>query len=115
MTEVRSRKLAFARRMRKAPVATEDHVWRLLRDRRLGGMKFRRQVPLGRCVADFVCFRHRLIIEADGPFHDATVDAERDAWLTGQGFRVLRFKNDDLYVHRDEILDQILRIAGLVS
>ena len=115
MTEERPRKLAFARRMRKAPVATEDHVWRLLRDRRLGGMKFRRQVPLGRYVADFVCFRRRLIVEADGPFHDATADAQRDAWLTGQGFKVLRFRNDDLYVHRDEILDQILRVARIIA
>ena len=115
MTEERSRKLAFARRMRQSPVATEDHLWRLLRDRRLGGMKFRRQVPLGRYIADFVCFRHRLIIEADGPFHDPAQDAERDAWLKNQGFKVMRFKNDDLFAHRDEILDQILRAARIIS
>ncbi|HEY5412339.1 MAG TPA: DUF559 domain-containing protein [Caulobacteraceae bacterium] len=114
MTEERSRKLAFARRMRKSPVATEDHLWRLLRDRRLGGMKFRRQVPLGRYIVDFVCLRHRLIIEADGPFHDPSQDAERDAWLTDQGFKVMRFKNDDLFAHRDEILDQILRVARII-
>ena len=115
MTEERSRKLAFARRMRKAPAATEDYLWRLLRDRRLGGLKFRRQVPLGRYVADFVCFRHRLIIEADGPFHDPVKDAVRDAWLTGQGFKVMRFKNDYLLEHRDEILDQILRVTGTIT
>ena len=115
MTEASSKKLALARRMRKAPAATEDHLWRLLRDRRLGGLKFRRQVPIGRYIADFACFRHRLIIEADGPFHDPTSDAERDEWLTGQGFRVLRFKNDDLFARRDEILDQILRVSGTIS
>jgi len=113
MTDERSRKLAFARRMRKSPVATEEHLWRLLRDRRLGGMKFRRQVPLGRYIADFVCFRHRLIIEADGPFHDAEADAERDAWLIDQGFKVMRFKNDALFARREEILDQILRAARI--
>ena len=115
MTQTTSKKLAFARRMRKSPTATEDHMWRLLRDRRLGGLKFRRQVPLGRYIADFVCFRHRLIIEADGPFHDPAADAERDAWLADQGFRVLRFKNDDLFAHRDEILDRILRVTGTIT
>ena len=60
------RTLAHARRMRKAPAATEQYLWKLLRDRRLAALKFRRQVPIGRYVADFACLRHRLIVEADG-------------------------------------------------
>jgi very-short-patch-repair endonuclease len=110
---VAPKKLPLARRMRKAPAATEDFLWRLLRDRRLDGLKFRRQVPIGRYVADFVCFRHRLIVEADGPFHqDSTSDAERDAWLKQQGFRVLRFTNSEIHADRDRVLDDVLTAAG---
>jgi very-short-patch-repair endonuclease len=87
------RQLAFAKRMRREPSATERLLWKILRDRKLGGMKFRRQVPVGRYIVDFLCLRHRLIIEADGPFHDPDYDAARDAWLRAQGFRVLRFTN----------------------
>ena len=58
----------------------------------MADLKIRRQVPIGRYIADFVCLRHRLIIEFDGPFHDEEEDAIRDAWLATQYFRVLRFK-----------------------
>lgn len=98
--------------MRKTPVAAESALWRLLRDRRLEGMKFRRQVPLGPYVADFVCFRHRLIIEADGPFHSAERDAQRDGWLMSQMFRVLRFKNDEIIVWPERVLDRICEAVG---
>ncbi len=64
----------------------------------------RRQVPIGRYVVDFVCLRHRLIVEADGPFHDEVRDAERDAWLTAQGFGVLRFPNSEIVTRPENIL-----------
>jgi very-short-patch-repair endonuclease len=82
-----------AKAMRRAPAVHERRLWALLRDRRLEGLKFRRQMVIGPYVADFVCLSHRLIVEADGPFHDPVRDAERDAWLAGQNFRVLRFPN----------------------
>jgi len=85
-----------ARRLRQAAPATERTLWRALRHRRLAGFKIRRQVPIGPYVADFVCLRHRLIIEADGPFHDARTWMRRDAWLRSQGFRVLRFTNREI-------------------
>ena len=50
-------------------------------------------MPIGPYVLDFVCLRHRLVIEADGPFHDPVRDATRDAWLAQRGFHVLRFPN----------------------
>lgn len=99
-----------ARTLRQSAPATERKLWAVLRDRRLGGLKFRRQVPIGAYVVDFLCLRHRLIIEADGPFHDAERDAVRDAWLQAQGFRVLRFRNreiDDLDRVRGAILQAI--------
>jgi very-short-patch-repair endonuclease len=90
--------------MRHEPSATERLLWKTLRDRRLEGLKFRRQFPIGRYIADFVCLRHRLIIEADGPFHDSERDAQRDAWLESQGFRILRFTNAEIERGPDKLL-----------
>jgi very-short-patch-repair endonuclease len=105
----RAEHLAFARRLRHEPPVTERLLWTLLRDRRLEGLKFRRQVPLGRYVADFLCPRHRLIVEADGPHHeDSLHDVERDAWLRSQGFRVLRFTNKTIQNAPDVVLAEIL-------
>ncbi|MDB5451565.1 MAG: hypothetical protein JWO33_143, partial [Caulobacteraceae bacterium] len=101
-------RLSAARRMRKSPTATERDLWRLLRDRRLKQRKFRRQFPIGPYVADFACLRHRLIVEADGYWHDAAADAKRDAWLAGQGFRVLRFDNADIVGRGELVLAAIL-------
>lgn len=107
----RDRTLSLARAQRRRPAATEELLWRLLRDRRLAGLKFRRQVPIGRYVADFVCLRHRLIVEADGPFHDEARDAVRDAWLSVQGFRVLRARNLEIWADRNQLIDQILAVT----
>ena len=98
-----------ARRLRAGQSATERRLWNLLRHRRLEGLKFRRQVVIGPYIADFVCLRHRLIVEADGPFHDAERDAIRDAWLTAQRFRVLRFSNHDIGVRDWEVLRRIVQ------
>ncbi|MFN3558234.1 MAG: endonuclease domain-containing protein [Brevundimonas sp.] len=98
----------LAKRMRREPAVHERKLWRLLRDRRLEGLKFRRQVVIGPYVADFVCLRHRLIVEADGPFHDAERDAVRDAWLAAQGFRVLRFPNPQIELRDREVVGVII-------
>ena len=78
--------------------AAETMVWRALRGGRLAGAKFRRQVPVGLYIADFLCREAKLIVELDGAPHDhpeqRAYDEERDTWLRGQGFRVLRFPND---------------------
>jgi very-short-patch-repair endonuclease len=96
-----------AQRLRRNPSATERLLWQRLRQRRLDGLKFRRQTPLGPYVLDFVCLRHRLIVEADGPFHDPAHDAERDAWLTAKGFRVLRFSNVEIQGSPDLVAGRI--------
>jgi len=101
-----------ARRFRRAAPATERSLWKLLRNRRLDGLKFRRQVPIGPYVADFVCLRHRLVVEADGPFHDQQLDAVRDAYLARQGFRVLRFSNHEIEVGEHRVIAAILAAAG---
>lgn len=103
--------LARARAMRRNPSATETLLWRLLRDRRLNGLKFRRQVPVGPYFADFACVTYRLIVETDGPHHDSRRDAERDAALGDLGWRVLRFPNKMVWDRRQEVLDQIASIG----
>lgn len=80
-----------ARRMRKEPTSAERYLWKCLRKQGLEGLRFRRQVPFGPYVADFVCYSHRLVVELDGPFHDAGHDQKRDVWMRAQGFEVLRF------------------------
>ncbi len=102
-------KITLARRMRRQPTMAERLLWKLLRNGRLEGFKFRRQVPIGRYVADFVCLRHRLIVEADGPWHeDNPRDLDRDAWLAAQGFKVLRFPNNEIVTAPENILMAII-------
>jgi very-short-patch-repair endonuclease len=101
-----------ARALRRRATLSERTLWTLLRDRRLDGLKFRRQVPVGPYVLDFVCMARRLVVEADGPFHDPAHDARRDRWLATQGFRVLRFTNHDILALRDRVADAILDAAG---
>lgn len=73
---VPSRNLRFAKSMRRAPTEVEDKLWQELRSRRLDRIKFRRQMPLGNYIADFVCLEARLIIEIDGSQHgDSAYDA----------------------------------------
>lgn len=85
-------KRQFARSLRREMTEAEDRLWHELRSRRLDRIKFRRQVPIGKYVADFVCLEARLIVEIDGNQHaDSVHDAVRDADLKSRGFRVLRF------------------------
>ncbi len=98
--------------MRHKPVLYERRLWRLLRDRRLENLKFRRQFTIGRYIVDFICLRHRLIVEADGPQHEGSAsDLARDAWLSEQGFRVLRFPNQQIENRGQEVIAAILTAA----
>jgi very-short-patch-repair endonuclease len=98
--------------MRREPTFNERVLWKLLRNRRLDDLKFRRQVPIGPYIADFVCFGSRLVVEADGPLHDPVADAERDAWLNRQGFVVLRFRNSQISQEPEAVLADILAAAN---
>ena len=97
-----------AKEMRRSPRLNERRLWKVLRDRRLEDLKFRRQFELGAYIVDFICLRHRLIVEADGPHHDLDADAERDAWLVSQQFRVLRFPNSIIEAGSHEVIGAIL-------
>ena len=101
--------LPYARKLRANMTDAERKLWHELRRRSMFGVRFRRQVPLGRYIADFVCFEHSLVIEVDGSQHQApdSGDEERDAWLNSQGYRVLRFTNVEVLMHRDIVLQTI--------
>jgi len=102
----------LSRVMRKRPTNAERRLWSRLRDERLDGLKFRRQVPIGRAIADFVCYEHKLIVEVDGGQHSENArDVVRDAELSRRGFRVLRFWNIDVMRNTAGVLDTILAAA----
>ena len=87
-----------SRRLRKRLTPMERRLWSQLRRRRLMGLHFRRQHPIGRYIVDFYCAAHRLIIEVDGESHNyqAEYDEVRTEWLESQRYRVLRFTNSDV-------------------
>ncbi|PIF89551.1 very-short-patch-repair endonuclease [Acidovorax sp. 62] len=98
----------FTKNLRQNMTDAELLLWKHLRAHRMGDQKFRRQQPLGPYIVDFVHFAQRLIIEADGGQHaGAAHDAARDAWLQSQGFRVLRFWNNDILLRTDAVLEAI--------
>jgi very-short-patch-repair endonuclease len=88
----------IAKGLRKRQTEVEKRLWRHLKAKQLEGIKFRRQEPIGKYIVDFVSFDKKLVIELDGGQHAGSMrDAERDAWLRSQGFRVLRLWNNDVF------------------
>ena len=102
-------KQVFAKQLRRNMTDVEKKLWAALRGRRFEQYKFRRQVPVGKYIVDFVCLERRLIIELDGSQHEgSSSDATRDAWLKTQGFRILRFWNININQALDGTLLAIL-------
>ncbi len=113
------RSTAHARHLRRKQTPAEARLWSLLRGRRLAGVKFRRQVPVERYIADFVCVEARLIIEIDGRIHDdeeaQLKDIERTAILESCGYFLIRFSNDLVFNDPGRVCEAIvatLRAAG---
>ena len=103
------KKVRIERKLRGAQTDAERKIWFALRDRRLDGFKFVRQEAIGPFIADFVCRERKLIIEGDGGQHaESERDAKRDACLTREGYRVLRFWNNDVLTNREGVLLTIL-------
>ncbi len=94
-----------ARVLRINMTNAERKLWYALRDRRFAGIKFRRQVPLGPFIADFVCFEQRLVIEVDGGQHaDSVQDRRRDRWFAANEFRVVRFWNNQVLSNLEGVM-----------
>ncbi len=112
-------KTAFARRLRREMTNAEEILWRSLRNAALDGLKFRRQVPIGNYVADFLCVEQRLIVELDGRPHDdedqRRHDAIRDRWLWEHGYHVLRLDNDLVIGGGNIPLERIREAVKMIS
>ncbi len=105
--------LERARTLRRESTSAESKLWQHLRNRQLNNTKFTRQEPIGRYIADFVCRSKKLVIEIDGVTHETPEelehDAARTAFLVGQGYRLIRFKNEDIFGDLGPVLETILR------
>ncbi|MHA7872631.1 MAG: endonuclease domain-containing protein [Hyphococcus sp.] len=100
-----------AKSLRKDMPSAERKLWARIRNKQLGGFRFRRQHTVGPYIADFACVETRIIIELDGDQHgadDGARDAKRDAFIESKGWQVLRFWNNDVYGNIDGVLDVIL-------
>ncbi len=103
-----------ARSLRRNDTDAEQQFWEIVRDRRLGGYKFVRQLPVGPYFADFACRAAALIVELDGSQHaESQRDETRTKYLTEQGYAVLRFWNTDVLLHPHGVAEQLL--AALTS
>jgi very-short-patch-repair endonuclease len=102
-----------ARQLRRLSTPAEDALWDLLRARRLAGLKFRRQQPLGPYVVDFYCEEAALVVEADGPIHyqRQAYDRARDTFLEKAGLAVLRFTNEQILAKPRSVLRRIVCVA----
>ena len=101
----------LAKILRMQTTDTEQLIWRHLRAKRFAGLKFKRQQPIGNYIVDFVCFGKKLIVELDGGQHALPVETEkdikRDQWFEGQGYKVLRFWDNEVLTNTQEVLEII--------
>jgi len=102
----------LARNLRKRQTDAENLLWRHIRYKQLLGMRFRRQHPIGNFIVDFVCLDQKLIIELDGDQHgfpgEKNQDQERDSWLQKEGFKLLRFWNNEVLQNLEGVIDTII-------
>jgi len=101
----------FAKHLRRNATEPERRLWQILRAHRLGGLKFRRQVPMDGYYVDFACLRAKLIVEADGSQHAELGDGARDAHFLAKGFLTLRVWNNDIMGNPDGVAVEILRVG----
>ena len=100
----------LAQNLRASQTDAEKLLWKYLRSKQLENTKFRRQQPIGNYIVDFISLDKKLIIELDGGQHSINTekDQQRDNWLTGQGFKVLRFWNNDVIENTKGVLESIM-------
>jgi very-short-patch-repair endonuclease len=111
ITHRQPHKTAFARKLRENETEEEWFLWSDLKDRRLQGHKFVRQIPLGPYIVDFLCRRHHLIVELDGVQHaQSQYDVDRTVWLNRNSYSVLRFWNGEVRTERTAVLETILAV-----
>jgi very-short-patch-repair endonuclease len=109
----------LAKNLRKQSTDTELVLWKYLRAKRLEGLKFKRQQPIGKYIVDFVCFEKKILIELDGGQHaqpkQIAKDRERDRWFEGQGYEVIRFWDNDVLNNTRGVLEIIREVLSLLQ
>ncbi len=107
---------SIAKKLRKEQTPQEMKLWKFLRSRGFGSLKFRRQWPIGNCVVDFCCSEKKLIIELDGGQHNEKVitrrDLARDKYLKNKGFKILRVWNNEVQDNLEGIFDKVDELVG---
>jgi very-short-patch-repair endonuclease len=100
-----------ARLLRQNQTPAEQHLWNALRNKQLMGLRFRRQHPVGRFILDFYCPAQKLVIEVDGGIHDLQQDhdAKRTQEIERYGYRVLRFRNEEVLENLEWVLESIVK------
>ncbi|WP_047309820.1 endonuclease domain-containing protein, partial [Rhodopseudomonas palustris] len=113
---VSSSQRRHARELRKKSTDAERLMWGELRDKRLNGFSFKRQVPIGPYIADFACHAKKLVVELDGGQHFADeaerADAARTAAIEARGFQVIRFSNHEVMTNRAGVLQSIADVLA---
>jgi very-short-patch-repair endonuclease len=102
-----------AKHLRKQQTPAESYLWEALRNKKLYGLRFRRQHPVGNFIADFYCPSCKLVIEVDGETHanQADYDASRTQEMEAYGYQVIRFENQQIFNDLDSVLNVIYQKA----
>jgi len=102
-----------ARDLRKSATPAEEKMWAVLKNRGVGGFKFRRQHPIGYFIADFYCAEVNLVVEIDGSVHESQqeYDRMRTIWLEDRGYMVVRFQNDEVLSDIEQVREHLLKIC----
>lgn len=104
-----------SRELRNNKTKSESLLWSVLRSRQLGGLKFRRQHPIGPYFADFACLDRHAVVELDGEYHDYQyeMDRRRQAYMESMGWQVIRFANEEVLADVDAVAISIARQIGV--
>ena len=101
-------KIAIAKKLRTNSTDTEKYLWKYLRGRQLEGFKFRRQHPIGKYIVDFINLERKIIIEVDGGQHlENKKDKLRDRWLEEQGYKIMRFWDNEVLTNIEGVMESI--------
>ena len=103
------------RELRRQATKPERLMWAALRNHRLGGLKFRRQHPIGIYIVDFFCAEKQTVVEIDGDYHDYVQedDLERQRYLEARGLTIIRFSNDEVLQHYEAVVEGLARQLGV--
>ena len=109
----------IARKLRKNSTKQEQKMWKLLRNRQFFNFKFKRQVPIGQYIADFICEERKIVLEIDGGQHNAPQnvlnDCERTKYFNSKGYIVHRFWNNDIDKNFEGVYLKLMEIFGVTS